>query len=630
MPWALSDLDTSMQEFFSALSSTFPSDKRGVAIKERLSRYAKRVSPVAHLIPGMNVAGALEALERQLTEASLDSQRSDLIDLMEKSPQKVAVIVDDIDRLHPDELLLVFKLVRLVGRLPGVYYVLAFDESSLIDVLTQTPIARSDRQRALRFIEKIVQVRVDLPPLHEVHIDQLVDDALGLILKKHRVHVEEDDWSDFSWVYQDHLRRRLTEPRSIKRYFGQVDAYWHLVAGEVNFSDFLLLTFLRTHYPGVYRSLAPRKDSLTLPVPELEANDQDDSAVGATWQGLLEAQDVTGDEAKDVLHVIAHLFPRVARSISTFAVSGGDHDQLYRRKKVGSAEYFDRYFQFAVPGSDVPDKVVAAALQEIRLGERGAATDELLVHVPKRADHVISKLISGTGTPSAKFASQLLYFLAEIVDELGTTRGFLSQAFSPKNQAVHWAGSLVLESLHEEPIDVKRLLGCAGGPSFLVRALRHARKQEDHLDGTRLARLNKLTQRTAISLRERFADIFQEDLGAVEDELWLLGMIAEMESDSATRDWFCPRAQATSWSLPHLLGIFVAIGTSYGNGPPEKILGSYSGQYFEALLGADQVRPYFNAAGGPLPRGTVLDENDVSLENRLRRAREQLAVAFRE
>jgi hypothetical protein len=31
------------------------------------------------------------------------------------------VILDDLDRLAPDELLLVFKLVRLLGRLPNIY-----------------------------------------------------------------------------------------------------------------------------------------------------------------------------------------------------------------------------------------------------------------------------------------------------------------------------------------------------------------------------------------------------------------------------------------------------------------------------------------------------------------------------
>ena len=42
--------------------------------------------------------------------------------------QPILVVIDDLDRLQPDELLLVFKLIRLVGRLPSVGYILAFDE----------------------------------------------------------------------------------------------------------------------------------------------------------------------------------------------------------------------------------------------------------------------------------------------------------------------------------------------------------------------------------------------------------------------------------------------------------------------------------------------------------------------
>jgi hypothetical protein len=37
------------------------------------------------------------------------------------------IVIDDIDRLAPDETLLIFRLVKSVGRLPNVIYLLVFD-----------------------------------------------------------------------------------------------------------------------------------------------------------------------------------------------------------------------------------------------------------------------------------------------------------------------------------------------------------------------------------------------------------------------------------------------------------------------------------------------------------------------
>ncbi len=45
------------------------------------------------------------------------------------------MILDDLDRLTAEELMQVFKLVRLVGRLPYVYYLLGYDEQTLVDLI---------------------------------------------------------------------------------------------------------------------------------------------------------------------------------------------------------------------------------------------------------------------------------------------------------------------------------------------------------------------------------------------------------------------------------------------------------------------------------------------------------------
>ena len=79
------------------------------------------------------------------------------------------MVLDDIDRLHAEELLMVFKLVRLVGRLPNVYYLLAYDEATVLAVITNTKLAGNDMDRARRYLEKMVQLRLVVPPINEIY-----------------------------------------------------------------------------------------------------------------------------------------------------------------------------------------------------------------------------------------------------------------------------------------------------------------------------------------------------------------------------------------------------------------------------------------------------------------------------
>ena len=71
-----------------------------------------------------------------------------------------------------------FKAIRLVASFPGVYYLLAYDEQTVIDILTDTPIAGKDQGRAIAYLEKIVQVPLVLPPGDRYFSEKMLSDGL--------------------------------------------------------------------------------------------------------------------------------------------------------------------------------------------------------------------------------------------------------------------------------------------------------------------------------------------------------------------------------------------------------------------------------------------------------------------
>jgi predicted KAP-like P-loop ATPase len=107
----------------------------------------------------VGLVGALIAGDR-----SPEKLRAEAADGLAGLEQPILVVLDDLDRLDPDELLFTFKLVRMLGRLPNVYYLIAYDEDTLLDILRRTDLVGDAPGRAQLYLEKMVQVRLDVPP----------------------------------------------------------------------------------------------------------------------------------------------------------------------------------------------------------------------------------------------------------------------------------------------------------------------------------------------------------------------------------------------------------------------------------------------------------------------------------
>lgn len=70
---------------------------------------------------------------------------------LEAQPRRFLIIIDDIDRLSPDEALAIFRLVKSVGRLPNVMYLMIFDRT-----LADAAVQERYPSEGPHFLEKII------------------------------------------------------------------------------------------------------------------------------------------------------------------------------------------------------------------------------------------------------------------------------------------------------------------------------------------------------------------------------------------------------------------------------------------------------------------------------------------
>lgn len=414
-PWLYSDAESLQVGFFVALREALPSGKKWSRKREQVGSFFTAISPAGKVngLAGVDASAALESIGEKIAgDVSANGLKKKAEKVLEELDKPILFVMDDLDRLTPEELLMVFKLVRLVGRLPNVYYLLAYDEKTLLDLIQQTDVASGNRARARDYMEKIIQVRFDVPDLRPKQKSSLVDSAINELLAAYSIELSREDEILFGTAYREYLRHCLTTPRAVNRYFAQVDALYEALNEEVNFIDFALLTFIRTFEPDAYKNLTGSwRDELLgdLTAAYFSFKKETASEKEGRWHKLLSDAHVDTVNVPRLYQILSSLFPR----LNPDGGSLPHRRRVQEERGVGNRDYFDRYFNFGVPGDDISDVALSGLLDLVDESADEPALDTIraaLVENTPRTSRKIETRVKGK--PSA--AAALLPVLADL------------------------------------------------------------------------------------------------------------------------------------------------------------------------------------------------------------------------
>ncbi|WP_392966241.1 P-loop NTPase fold protein [Streptomyces sp. LN245] len=122
-PWLYSDLESLKIALFSEIREALSKDERWSDARQKIGAFGQAISPLGKLTAlfGLDTEALIqEASNRISGDTSASAAKHKAEEALRKAGHPVLVVMDDLDRLTPQELLVVFKLVRLVGHLPGV------------------------------------------------------------------------------------------------------------------------------------------------------------------------------------------------------------------------------------------------------------------------------------------------------------------------------------------------------------------------------------------------------------------------------------------------------------------------------------------------------------------------------
>lgn len=444
-PWALSGGDAVAADLIASIGAALPDAKGTKAARKLLGEYRGYVAPLVSLIPivGGPVSELARAHASRTGGPTVHAEMTKVTAALEHLKQPVLVVVDDVDRLQPDELLALFKAVRLLGRLPYVHYLLAYDEQTVLDVVSRTAVGANDLTRALAFLEKIVTLRLTQPPTRPEQAAKLFGDGLSAALGESRVVLSEEQQRRLADEQAALFAHTLREPRAIHRFAAQLRTYLPLVGPEeIDVVDFAVLTFLRVAHPKLYAQLQTDQRLLTSGALDLESDEHFETWVDGS---ILDRVDVVAADRARIAAAVGRLFPRIdpeqGHAVIAFA-------QLRRQqRRVSSPDHVARYFALVPPEEDVPDSELLAALQAWSAGRPQDAPVSVTTALRPDPSHsqaceLAARVLRRAETYSGLFDPTGAGALLTVVLGLLPLPGHQAGGESPEAAWIEWAARL--------------------------------------------------------------------------------------------------------------------------------------------------------------------------------------------
>ena len=580
-PWATTGTEGLLSEFFAALATVAPK-RKGRKVRGLMATYADIARPIASLIPvaGAAVVEASRTLEHRLAKP-WNVAFDEIASALRKLDTPVLVVVDDIDRLQPSELLDLLKVVRLLGRFPGVDFLLAYDEQTLVETLQNPAQATASKARARAFMEKIVQYPLTIPPLLTSQIVRMLDTGLTDILTLERIETSFDKHR-FGDVILTTMPRQLTTPRAVERFLAQVREQFRAHdLDEMDDVDLILATFLRVQFPDVFAKLQSRKADLTKVTSSNFGSTREERE--PDWDALVSVLDQAEDR-HDALSVLGAIFP----------AARGKNPSRVPARRFAHPDYFDRYLAQAIPEGDIPDALIGQLLEKAAAGNADdlralltdADNDRVMLGLSKIRERYpdVDEVDYHTG-PKGPITLELLAVAMVLVDEANDDR--LSTFTSTSDQLRWWVATLLRRLLSADPThDVdSALLGCSQihrRTHVLTTATRDMRRLSD---ATQSALTESLQREIGRILPMLLADLRMGDNSHGETgSSFLYELVAESEFFGELQKQIADGLAAHDFTIEDVAARFV--GLAYvvgGSGRPSSA--SFSGELFTKITG---------------------------------------------
>jgi predicted KAP-like P-loop ATPase len=351
-PWNFSDQSQLIFQFLKQFRAHLVSFQKGTKKKlgdlvDAVDDYAEALVPPLELIPGTGKffsqgfkLGARGARKLLGSAKGIDGAFAQIAKLSASLKLRI-VLIDDIDRLSAAETRQIFQLVKLTARFPYVTYVLAFDREAVSAALKDTGVDSGEE-----YLEKIVQVSFEIPPIPEGKLTPLLTDGIQALLTKYPpAHFDQHRFGN---LFYGGARRSFVSVRNVRKFLNGLELSLALIGRELNGVDIVAIEALKTFYPRTFEVIKENKELFAGNIgPIME--ERGAAIYKKSLDDVLLPTNEFGEATKEML---IQVFPKIAFAYGGTTYNESSEREWERGHRAGTTRFFDAYFQLTLSPSD--------------------------------------------------------------------------------------------------------------------------------------------------------------------------------------------------------------------------------------------------------------------------------------
>lgn len=375
-PWWFSGQDNLARAFLGQMQAVLPAkSEKFKKLGDLLGDFAEGVGGLIDLSGMTGGAGSkfgkLIGMVTKRKPKDVPALKSEISKVLQDAGKRILIVIDDIDRLTPEETRQLFTVIKALADFPNVIYLLAFDR----EVASQA-IEQQSGMPGERYLEKIIQVPFELPPIDRVALRaalfKRLDDVLG---------DTSDGLFDHSYwtnVFHSGLDPLFQVPRDIVRFTNTLSVTYPAVRNEVNPVDFIALEALRVFLPNLYDVIRTNQDKFSGHSSDNRYNGNPEATVAFHEQWV---QGLPKQLRSSISDLLERIFPKIGR----IGYEADWLSQWRRNLRACHPDIFPTYFRMTVPPGAIRRSEMLTLLN---LAETPPALGEALIRATgvKRPD----------------------------------------------------------------------------------------------------------------------------------------------------------------------------------------------------------------------------------------------------
>ena len=265
---------------------------------------------------------------------SLSFYKNQCNEYFERLNFKVIVVIDDIERLIDAEINQIFTLVKSLANFNNFIYLLSFDKN-----IIEKSLDKINSEEGDKFIDKIIQIPIIIPPVSESKLNELIQKNLEPIYSDYMGKDFINHYHEFIKV-SNFLNLFIKDIRDLKKFTNLLNFYWQIFVKELNINDFILMLAIQLFDYDLFLKIKNHKDLLTANNRLFKTNDVDIDQ---------EISDVLNDfeENENLIELLSFIFP----------ILGGknniDYEKWDKNHNACSDKHIDKYFLLSLENNEV-------------------------------------------------------------------------------------------------------------------------------------------------------------------------------------------------------------------------------------------------------------------------------------